>query len=172
MDHDALTNKIARIVLALQRAGGDHLGNIGSLHQDFLDVVSLVPTELRHPKERRPAPDPQAMTADARLQCLARMKQASDGFYYDAVRCGNHAFIEFTGLMNEFIKLCADAHEQGIDFTMLNKHSGRHLPFQDYHREYIREKLDCIYGDQLLADDRDPPRDRDDNEAYPEVDEE
>lgn len=158
--HDALTEKVARIVVALQRAGGDHKGNTASLQQDFLDVVSLVPREIRLPKHN-PTANREAMSAEDRLVCLARMRQASDGFYYEAVRCNNHPFVEFTGLMNEYIKLCEEAHAQGIDFTMLSKHTGRHLPFQDYHRAYVREKLECIYGEELLADDRDPPRDAD-----------
>lgn len=40
-------DKVSRIALALERAGGDHEGSVESLHQDFLDIVSLVPEHLR-----------------------------------------------------------------------------------------------------------------------------
>lgn len=78
---------------------------------------------------------------------LRRMRGASDYFYSMAVRIGVHAFIEFTGLMNEFIKLCEEAHAAGIDFTMANVHGGQHLPFQPHHITYVYEKLECIYGE-------------------------
>lgn len=78
--------------------------------------------------------------------CLAKMRNASDAFYSAAVGTGNHAFIEFTGLMNEYIKLCYDASEQGVDFMTANIHAGSHLPFKGYHKAYLNEKLECIYG--------------------------
>ena len=90
-------------------------------------------------------------TVEERAAMLRRMRGASDYFYSMAVRIGVHAFIEFTGLMNEFIKLCEEAHEKGIDFTMANVHSGQHLPFQPHHIAYVYEKLECIYGAEFGA---------------------
>lgn len=80
-------------------------------------------------------------------EILKQMRMASAQFYVAAVRCGNHAFIEFTGLMNEYITVCEEL--QG-DFTQANVHGDTHLPFQEYHIAYIREKLECIFGDALL----------------------
>jgi hypothetical protein len=80
---------------------------------------------------------------------IAKMEQASHHFYGAACACGNHAFIEFTGLMNEYIKACEAAMEAGLDFTMLNKHNGEHLPFRPYFAKYLGEKLGCIYGPEL-----------------------
>lgn len=85
-------------------------------------------------------------TVEERAAMLRGMRGASDYFYSMAVRIGVHAFIEFTGLMNEFIKLCEEAHAAGIDFTMANVHTGQHLPFQPHHIAYLYEKLECIYG--------------------------
>jgi hypothetical protein len=97
------------------------------------------------------------MTAADREACLKAMHSASSAFYTLAVRAGNHAFIEFTGLMNEYINLCQQAHEQGIDFTMLNVHTGQHLPFQAHHFNYLAEKLECIYGINLMLARKHPP---------------
>jgi len=88
-------------------------------------------------------------TVEQREAMLAKMQRASDAFYFAAVRIGCHPFIEFCGLMNEYIKLCHEAHEQGIDFTQLHVHSGRPLPMKPHHGDYIGEKLGCIFGAAL-----------------------
>lgn len=75
-----------------------------------------------------------------------RMQSVSNTFYSGAVGTGNHAFIEFCGLMNEYIKACFDSIEQGVDFTNCNVHSGIALPLAPYQLDYIREKFDCIYS--------------------------
>jgi hypothetical protein len=80
---------------------------------------------------------------------IFKMRQASHNFYGAACASGNHAFIEFCGLMNEYIKACELALQEGIDFTMLNKHCGEHLPFKPYFADYLGEKLGCIYGPEL-----------------------
>lgn len=53
-------------------------------------------------------------TPEERKAILARMRTASNLFYSAAAAAGCHAFIEFTGLMNEFIKLCTEAEAQGL----------------------------------------------------------
>lgn len=92
-------------------------------------------------------------TVEERAAMLRGMRGASDYFYSSAVRIGVHAFIEFAGLMNEFIKLCEEAHAKGIDFTMANVHTDQHLPFQPHHIAYLNEKLECIYGMRFTVDD-------------------
>lgn len=88
-------------------------------------------------------------TPEERKKILKRMKAASDVFYAMAASAGCHAFIEFAGLMNEFIKLCHEAEAQGIPWTHSNVHTGIRLPFKPYHIEYLNEKLECIYGRRL-----------------------
>jgi hypothetical protein len=63
------------------------------------------------------------LSPEEREECLRAMQAASNAFYAAATRCGNHAFIEFTGLMNEYIQLCWEAHRNGIDFTRASVHS-------------------------------------------------
>jgi hypothetical protein len=88
-------------------------------------------------------------------EILRAMQQTSDVFYRSAVAIGCHPFIEFTGLMNEYIKACAAAHEKGIDFTECNTHSGQELPMLDYQVAYVNEKLECIFtGRSVMQDDR------------------
>ena len=83
--------------------------------------------------------------------CIKKMQNVSDAFYQGAINTGNHAFIEFCGLMNEYIKVCYDALNEGIDFTMANKHTGQALPLKMHHSAYLGEKIGCIYG-EMLAD--------------------
>lgn len=75
-----------------------------------------------------------------------RMQAVSDRFYREAIQTGNHAFIEFAGLMNEYIMVCRKAAASGIDFTMASIHTERPLPFREHHLRYLQEKLSCIYG--------------------------
>lgn len=109
--------------------------------------------EVEHP--------PECGCADAACQpfqreaCLRWMRAASGGFYYMAVKAGNHAFIEFTGLMNEYIEACQRAADSGVDFRFASKHSGKgsQLPVPEHACKYIREKLDCIYGLDVLREE-------------------
>jgi hypothetical protein len=81
---------------------------------------------------------------------LTGMRDASSAFYDDARTVGCHPFIEFCGLMNEYIVMCRAALDQGIDFTETSIHgSGKPLPMQEHHRRYLNEKLECIYGVSL-----------------------
>jgi hypothetical protein len=83
---------------------------------------------------------------------LGRMRKASDDFYGAAMRTECHAFIEFTGLMNEFIRVCEEAVAAGQDFTTCNTHSGNPLPMKPWHAGYLAEKIKCIYGPVLARD--------------------
>ncbi len=102
-------------------------------------------------RELRPRSPGTEYSPEERVVMLQKMQQLSDGFYSQATRIGCHAFIEFAGLMNEFIKVCADAHKKGQDFPFANTHTGAPLPFQHYHLAYLAEKLNCIYGPGLMA---------------------
>jgi hypothetical protein len=78
-------------------------------------------------------------------ESLVRMRAASAQFYLQAIATGCHPFIEFTGLMNEYIKCCEQAVAQGIDFRYCSTHSGRQLPMQPFEVAYVNEKLECIF---------------------------
>lgn len=80
---------------------------------------------------------------------LRMMQDTSNAFYRQATGIGCHPFIEFCGLMNEYIKLCREAHMKGIDFTETSAHSGKALPMATYEAAYLGEKLGCIYGPSL-----------------------
>lgn len=76
-----------------------------------------------------------------------RMQTVSNAFYYSAINVGNHAFIEFCGLMNEYIKVCEHTLEAGEDFTATTAHGqGIALRMEDFHRRYLAEKLGCIFA--------------------------
>ena len=76
---------------------------------------------------------------------IQAMQKTADAFYRDAVHIGNHPFIEFAGLMNEYISACREATSSGIDFTKCNSHTGQHLPLHAHQVDYINEKLECIF---------------------------
>jgi hypothetical protein len=92
------------------------------------------------------------MDAEERQLALERMQKASDAFYRDAISIGNHPFIEFAGLMNEYITACRAAHAKGIDFTQCNVHNGMALPLHPVMSDYINEKLECIFSGAKVLD--------------------
>lgn len=90
------------------------------------------------------------MTPEEREAALVQMRAASNVFYLLAQKIGVHPFIEFCGLMNEYIKACSDANKEGIDFSECNIHSGIALPMEQYHVNYVNEKLECIYTGRVM----------------------
>lgn len=84
-------------------------------------------------------------SAEERERMLAQMQSVKDGFYAAAVRIGNHPFLEFAGVLHEYIEACRTAHFAGIDFTQCNAHSGVNLPLHGHQVDYINEKLSCIF---------------------------
>lgn len=91
------------------------------------------------------------MTAQERELALKRMDETVSRFYGSAVQIGNHPFIEFAGVMTAYVKTCRRAHEEGIDFTECNRHSGRPLPMESFEVRYLNEKLDCIFDGRIAA---------------------
>ncbi|WP_028604490.1 hypothetical protein [Ottowia thiooxydans] len=92
------------------------------------------------------------MNAHEREQALLEMRRTADAFYRSAVKIGNHPFIEFAGLMNEYIAACQLAHKDGVDFSECNVHNGKNLPLKPFMSDYINEKLECIFsGAKVMA---------------------
>lgn len=92
---------------------------------------------------------PDHMTPEGRAEMLASMRKASAVFYTAAIHIGCHAFIEFAGLMNQFIEVCRDAETNGRPWTNASVHGGAHLSFEGHQIAYLSEKLECIYGLRL-----------------------
>ena len=90
------------------------------------------------------------MTSEEREGALLEMQRASSAFYLLAIHIGVHPFIEFCGLMNEYIKACEDAHIQGIDFSECDIHTNKLLPLASFRVNYINEKLDCIFTGRFI----------------------
>lgn len=95
-------------------------------------------------------------TPEGRKEILRRMRLLTSMFYAGATKTGCHAIVEFTGLINEFIEVCAKAEEAGINWLEANAHGDSRLPYETHHIQYLSEKLNCIYGLQL----KDPNEDR------------
>ena len=97
-------------------------------------------------------------TKEEQLEMVTKMKAISSGFYVAAIQVGNHAFIEFCGLMNEYIQMCENTAKGGGDFTECNIHTGKTLEVKDHNITYLTEKLDCIYGTALDFDIKRKPK--------------
>ncbi|WP_445173777.1 hypothetical protein [Microcoleus sp.] len=93
------------------------------------------------------------MTLTAK-ESLDMMRAASKTFYNMAIRTDCHAFIEFTGLMNEYIKICEENLTNGIDFRNSNAHIGKsqEMKIQPYEVNYLNEKLYCIFQGLIVVE--------------------
>jgi len=89
------------------------------------------------------------LTSEELFCIIEKMKTVSSDFYRAATQTDCHPFIEFCGLMNEYIKICENAAKKDIDFTKANAHSGYPLPMEVYEMHYISEKLNCIFGPSI-----------------------
>ena len=115
-------------------------------HQHAVEAAAAITVSVELGQYRAARCDiKESMNKDERAVSLHRMHAASKAFYMAAVHTGCHPFIEFTGLMNEYIKVCERAHKEGLDFTNCNKHSGHHLPMKSFEVAYVNEKLECIF---------------------------
>lgn len=87
----------------------------------------------------------QERTNELRL-LLKRMQAVADSYYVLAQSAGHHQFIEFTGFLNEYIKICKMALEKGRDFE------NNEVEIERYHADYIGDKLGCIFGGQISVE--------------------
>jgi hypothetical protein len=95
--------------------------------------------------------DPNEYALEEQLASAAKMRAVSSAFYGPATQTGCHAFIEFCGLMNEYIVVCENTARAGGDFMMANTHNERPLAMKAHHAAYLAEKLDCIFGPTIRA---------------------
>lgn len=86
------------------------------------------------------------MTELTARETLHAMRLASDVFYTLAAQTQCHAYLEFTGILNEYIKICEENLARGVDFREENVHKGNsQMVIRDYQVNYINEKLECIF---------------------------
>lgn len=82
----------------------------------------------------------------ASVATIHKMQEVSNEFYRKAIQIGNHPFIEFAGLMNEYIKMCTQTWDKGIDFTQAHVHSDQPgLEAHSWNGAYLAEKFSCIF---------------------------
>lgn len=93
------------------------------------------------------------LSPEERKIVLKQMEATVDDFYRQAIGIHNHPFIEFTGIMQAYIKTCRRDHEAGIDFTDCNRHTGNPLPMESFEISYLNEKLNCIFDGRIIAND-------------------
>jgi len=100
-----------------------------------------------HPPMLDPIKTPEELKA-----VCARMQTASDQFYRQAIQTGCHPWIEITGFLNEYIKVCQRAANDGVDFTEASIHSGKKLPMESFEAAYLGEKFGCMFDTSLGRD--------------------
>lgn len=86
-------------------------------------------------------------------ECIRNMGEIKRDFYTRAVHCGIHPFVEFAGLQAQFIEMCKDDLDAGIDFIACGAvfvHENK-----VHQMMYIAEKLNCIFGDAIAQLDED-----------------
>lgn len=88
-------------------------------------------------------------------EILEAMKIASHNFYREAIATNCHTFIEFTGLINEYIEICErNLKQRGIDFTKTSAHcpGEPRLQIEGWELDYINDKLRCIFPNFKLVE--------------------
>lgn len=96
---------------------------------------------------RKDPPGPFDYTPDELAEMLNGMQIASSTFYALAQRAGFHEFLEFTGFMNEYIKICQRMHKNGQNFV------SDAPKLEIYEADYIGEKFGCIFQDSFFGHD-------------------
>jgi len=84
-------------------------------------------------------------------ETLDKMWQTADQFHQAAISTNCHAFVEFTGLLREYCKVCEENLARGIDFRELNGQTSQRLVLQPYEIAYFNEKLNCIFQGLLVV---------------------
>jgi hypothetical protein len=101
-------------------------------------------------------------------EILKAMKIAANNYYREAIATNCHTFIEFTGLINEYIKICErNLKQRGVDFTKTSAHcpDEPRLQIESWQLDYINDKLRCIFPNLQLVETKDTLEDQTD-EAY------
>jgi hypothetical protein len=78
-------------------------------------------------------------------ESLKRMRLAADNFYYHVAASESQAFIEITGLLWEYIKVCEQNFSRGIDFREPNGLPGQRMQLQPHELAYFEQKINCIF---------------------------
>ena len=89
-------------------------------------------------------------TVTERENILRKMRGARDLFYMLARDAGHHQFLEFAGLMGEYIILCEAAHREGHDFA-----TGAPLPMRAHHARVSRRETRLHLRPRVRAVDPD-----------------
>jgi hypothetical protein len=94
-----------------------------------------------------------AYTREELETMLQEMERLATGIYLQLVRIGCHPFIEFCGLMREYVKVCKQAHAQGVQFPFASGHGETALPASHMELQYLAEKLHCIFSPMLRSEE-------------------
>lgn len=129
----------------------DKAANLEARINDFEKALAAtVPNRPLPEIERVPT---HSELTEPRKKTLRRMiddmQETVDRFYFMAIGLGNHPFVEWAGLMNEYVKMCHFALADGIDFTRCNIHSEQALPIHPVNTDYLAEKARCIFGKSI-----------------------
>ena len=142
------TKRVLAAILAEQAQGlvairPDRLAEVAELEEK---LGRRLDGEIRLSDEQSAIAAREQVYSEAeRARMLVEMRSTVNAFYVSARAIGNHPFIEFAGVMGEYVNACEQAQHLGVDFTQCNTHSGMSLPLPSFMRDYIAEKLECIF---------------------------
>lgn len=106
-------------------------------------------TAKRKPRLRA-VPDPFATTQEELDETVTLLDKLVTHFYWLCFRneIGHkcHPFLEFSGLMQQYVQICRQASRKGQDFTKSSIHTNVAMPMNADEAEYLAEKLNCIFG--------------------------
>jgi hypothetical protein len=85
-------------------------------------------------------------------ESLDRMEAAANQFYMLATATDCYAYIEFSGLMREYCKVCRENLARGIDFRELNGPPSQRMILQPHQIDCFNEKLNFIFQGLLRVE--------------------
>ncbi|MEG4842478.1 hypothetical protein [Microcoleus sp. B9-D4] len=148
----ALTEFVSKQAVDVFRLTNSYRKIVGRLDSLEIRIMTLTTKEaialLRGARKELPD-SPQTPE-----EILEAMKAAANNYYYEAIATNCHTFIEFTGLINEYIKICERNFKQrGVDFTKTSVHfpGEPKLDIEGWELDYINDKLRCIFPDLKLV---------------------
>jgi hypothetical protein len=77
---------------------------------------------------------------------LTQMAELTRAYYFRAMHIGVHSFHELSGLMNVLIVAAHAAEARGEAWVWANACAGQPLQLAEHQRQYLAEKLSCIFG--------------------------
>lgn len=88
------------------------------------------------------------------LKICRKMDAVVEKIYPMMTSCEVHPFVEFNGLMREYVVICRILARSGVAFPFASNHGTMAVEVPDYTIEYMAEKLGCIFAPMIRGNPR------------------